>query len=272
MSQRRAFATCKSTAIHSGVQKPMQTIRDMLAFGLCMALTQFAVAPRPLIAQDSSAESGANIADADLQSLRASAEAFADAFNRHDAAALAAMWTPDGEYTSEEGARFEGRDAIRRQYEEFFAANDDIKMRVAVESIRLLSPTTAIEEGRTTLVPMPPGAPGASQYTALHVKQDGRWLLASVRDTRVEIPSTYGHNARSRIPGWRLGVRTRRRSRGSDLPLDRAEELSRAPVQDRLATAASNPHQPTSSAGTHCETELRLGLSFPGAAEPKAFG
>jgi hypothetical protein len=52
--------------------------------------------------------------------------------------------------------------------------------------LRLLSDNVAIEDGRAIVDPPPPGAPGVSQYTAIHCNVDGKWLMASVRDTWVE--------------------------------------------------------------------------------------
>ena len=50
---------------------------------------------------------------------------------------------------------------------------------------RLLSDTAAIEEGNT-LVEVPPAAATIGRYMAVHVKVDGKWQMASVRDALVE--------------------------------------------------------------------------------------
>ncbi len=60
-----------------------------------------------------------------------------------------------------------------------------------IDSLRLLSDSAAIEEGRTIIEPAPTGSPGISKYTAVHVKIDGKWLMASVHDEWIESPSTY---------------------------------------------------------------------------------
>ena len=87
--------------------------------------------------------------------IKATAEAFSKVFADKDADALAEMWTSDGEYIDENGNRFAGRDAIKQEYKNFFEAHPDIKMTVNTYSIRLLSPTTAIEEGITSVEPLP---------------------------------------------------------------------------------------------------------------------
>ena len=62
-----------------------------------------------------------------------------------------------------------------------------------IDSLRLLSDDAAIEDGRAMLDPTPAGAPAISKYTAVHVKVDGKWLMSTVRDVRIETPSGY-HN------------------------------------------------------------------------------
>jgi hypothetical protein len=76
-------------------------------------------------------------------------------------------------------------------------------LRLEIDSIRLINPQTAIEEGRAALTPQPPGAVRVmSSYTAVHVKQDGKWLMADVRDTRLELPPDPG---RLEDLGWLVG-------------------------------------------------------------------
>lgn len=129
----------------------------------------------------------------ELQAIRRASAEFVNAFNQHDYKSLAEMWTVDGDYVDETGTVYAGREAIADEYQKFFAVNDDIKMHVAIDSIRLLNGTAAIEDGRAYLFPEPAGAPGHSRYTAVHVKVDGKWLMSSVRDARVATPTGY-HN------------------------------------------------------------------------------
>jgi uncharacterized protein (TIGR02246 family) len=128
---------------------------------------------------------------ADLSAIRAAGLAFVEAFNKHDAKAVADHWTDSGEYVGEDGASLSGRPAIEKAYAAFFADNPEAKIRVVVDDLRLLSDDAAIEDGRTMVEPPPAGAPAIGKYTAVHVKRDGKWLMATVRDTRVETPSAY---------------------------------------------------------------------------------
>lgn len=128
-----------------------------------------------------------------LAAIRAQSEAFVAAFNRQDADAVAAFWTQDGEYVDDAGRRFVGREAIAQGYAEFFAQGGEHEMHLMIDSLRMLSDDAAIEDGRAVVDPAPAGAPGVSKYTVVHVRVDGEWLMASVRDTWMETPSEY-HN------------------------------------------------------------------------------
>ena len=92
------------------------------------------------------------------------------------------------------GERFAGRQPIQAEYTALFDnSSDDLDLQLEIDSIRLINPQTALEEGRVALVPQPAGGTRVmSRYTAVHVKQDGKWLMADVRDTRVELPPDLG--------------------------------------------------------------------------------
>ena len=128
---------------------------------------------------------------ADLAAIREASEAFVVAFNKHDAKAVAAHWTESGDYIDDSGQTFAGRDAIEKAYSDFFASNSSAQIRIVIDSLRVLGDSAAIEEGRAILDPAPPGAPAIGKYTAEHVKVDGKWLMARVRDLRIEPPSAY---------------------------------------------------------------------------------
>lgn len=136
---------------------------------------------------------GSETTDADA--ISAASEAFVAAFNSHDAVAVAASWTADGAFVDESGATYEGRAAIEKEYAAFFEQNPGVRLRLFVDSIRLLSDTAAIEDGRA-FVDSPDGAsPAFGKYVAVHVKADGKWLMSLVRDTRVEVASAHANVA-----------------------------------------------------------------------------
>jgi uncharacterized protein (TIGR02246 family) len=160
-------------------------------------------APEQAAARSKTTAAIAPGAPADEKAIRESAQAFTDAFDRGDAKAVADLWSADGDYIDENGQRVRGRDAIARAYEEFFAANPGVKIKVEIDNIRLLGTDTAIEDGRSALDPAPPGPPATNRYTAVHVKRKGKWLLASVRDARIELSVGEAH---LRALDWLVGA------------------------------------------------------------------
>jgi len=125
------------------------------------------------------------------QAVRKAASDFDQAFNTGDAEKVAGLWTTDAEYVDEDGQRYAGRDVIKKEYAEFFAANPQAKISSVTDSVRLINDSTALEDGRAMIQPPPAGAPGSSRYTAIYVMQDGKWLLSSVHDMKVASPSNY---------------------------------------------------------------------------------
>jgi uncharacterized protein (TIGR02246 family) len=129
--------------------------------------------------------------DAELSAIRAASEEFVAAFNAGDAQAVAAHWTAKGELVNEAGQKFVGREAIAGEYEALIKAMPQAKMRIVIDSLKLLSDSAAIEEGRAMLDPAPAGAPAISKYLVVHVKENGKWRMSTVRDSRLELPSAY---------------------------------------------------------------------------------
>ncbi|HTU25451.1 MAG TPA: SgcJ/EcaC family oxidoreductase, partial [Pirellulales bacterium] len=92
--------------------------------------------------------------------IRSSAKAFVTAFDRGDAAAIAGLWTADGEYLDDAGNRFSGRKAIEQEYVRFFAEHPGAKIEIKIDAIRLIGADAAIEDGHAVLtLPHSPAQP-----------------------------------------------------------------------------------------------------------------
>src|SRR4051812_43468897 len=121
---------------------------------------------------------------AEEQAIRKAAEKFVSAYDRGDATAVAAHWTEDGEYTIGQQS-VKGRDAIAKLYAEFLHAHPGSKMDVKIDSIRVVAPTVAIEQGTASVSNSANGPGSASSYSAVHVKQGDKWLMVSVRESEL---------------------------------------------------------------------------------------
>ncbi len=126
----------------------------------------------------------------DQAALQKRAEAFVEAFHKGDALALAAFWTPDGDYTDQTGRQLKGREAITKAFQELFAGHKGLKLRIESTALRFLTPDVAVEDGKTEVV-APDGPPSRVRFTAVHVKKGGDWYLGSVRDAPFTPPSNY---------------------------------------------------------------------------------
>jgi uncharacterized protein (TIGR02246 family) len=128
---------------------------------------------------------------ADEEAIRSAIIAFAKAYNSGDAKAIAALFTPDGQIVTEEGETIEGREAIEEGFKDVFAETPEVKMEIFVDSIRFIGTELALEVGATKEFPAPGETPEYGRYTVLHVKRDGKWLMAAARDTEGEPPTAH---------------------------------------------------------------------------------
>ena len=125
-----------------------------------------------------------SVQTADEKAIRSTAEAFTSAFNKGDAKAITDLWTKECEYVDETGRIFRGRDAIEKEYAAFFAANPGLKMETSISSIRIIG-HSAIEDG-TAIVKNANGVIiSQASYTAIHLKEGDKWLMASVRERAI---------------------------------------------------------------------------------------
>jgi uncharacterized protein (TIGR02246 family) len=140
----------------------------------------------------------------DENAIRKSGIAYIEAFNRQDAEAVAALWSPDAVYTNPRtGEEVVGRAGIKQQLVGIFAESKDIKLEVKIDSIRFLSPSVAIEQG-TARVLRPGEEPDETVYAAVYVKSAGNWLL----DQMSEEPVTVFHSNYQHLKEleWMLGT------------------------------------------------------------------
>ena len=85
---------------------------------------------------------------ADEAAIRKMVASYVEAFNSHDAEALADHWSPDAVYLNRTtGEEVVGRTAIAEQFRALFEEQPELKLEVTVESIQFISPTVAIEHG-----------------------------------------------------------------------------------------------------------------------------
>lgn len=140
----------------------------------------------------------------DEAAIRKTVESYTAAFNKRDAMALAAHWLPEAVYIDpDSGTNIVGRPAIEKHFAEVLKDLKNVKLAVAVESIRFISPHVAVEQGTATTMGLTK-EPAKSSYTAIHLKRDGKWLLDRV--TEEEVPTVVSHYEKLKDLEWMIGA------------------------------------------------------------------
>lgn len=158
--------------------------------------------------------SGAEANEEANKAIRAAAQLFVEAFNHGDAKQLSELWTVGGSLADEQGELVKGRQAIEAKYAALFKESPGAKIEVTINSIEFPTPTVAIEDGVSRITTQSAAPPGASQYTAVHTLENGKWLMSSVREASIPTPSNF---VRLRQLQWLIG---KWRAKSNDLSFD----------------------------------------------------
>lgn len=182
-------------------------MRTPLVLSIAVGLTvgwMFASSNQVPLAQSQDTKTTKLAVPNELDLLRASAEQFEAAFNKGDANAIAAQFAENAEVVDEDGNVVIGRESIQTRFAEIFKKYPKARIAVELTSLRQLSPVVAVEDGysATTLDPEETGS--RSPYTIVHLKRDGKWLMASVRDFPEEETETTAHDELQPL-AWLVG-------------------------------------------------------------------
>lgn len=83
-----------------------------------------------------------------------------------------------------------------------FEDQPDLNLKVSVTSVQFVSPKVAVESGSTSLI-SPNSEPEEIEYSAVHIKEAGKWLIDRVTDKSKEvIPS---HYEQLKVLEWMIG-------------------------------------------------------------------
>ena len=131
----------------------------------------------------------------DVAAIRALQVKQAEAWNRHDAKAYAALFSVDGDVVNVLGWWWRSRAEIERKLTDAFAwVFRDSTLTFTDVDVRMLDASTAIAHARWTLdgAKVPPGAP-APPRTGIQLqilrKEAGTWQIVSFQNTN-SIPET----------------------------------------------------------------------------------
>ena len=139
----------------------------------------------------------------DEKAIRSAVDAFAQAFAKGDAKAIAGLFTENGEAVDPEGKAIQGREALENHYAARLAEIPEAKLEPGVESIKPLAPGVATVNGRSRVVGSDGSEVGGARYAATFVERDGKWLVASLRE--VPETKTVSHYERLKELEWLVG-------------------------------------------------------------------
>jgi uncharacterized protein (TIGR02246 family) len=116
----------------------------------------------------------------------------ADAWNRHDASAYAALFTEEGDCINLVGWWWKGRAEIQSKLSAAFAfVFHDSRLEITETTTRFLGPDVAVAHVRWTMTgaKTPPGMPEPRQGIEIQVlqKKSGHWLIQSFQNT-ISVP------------------------------------------------------------------------------------
>lgn len=123
----------------------------------------------------------------EITGLQKAASDFVIAYNKKDAAAVAQLFAENGETINLEGeVTNSGRAEIKAGYEAIFADPDGPEISIEVASVRLITPSLAVEDGTFHLAAADgEEATQSTSYTAVLIKNDsGVWEIASSRSLK----------------------------------------------------------------------------------------
>jgi uncharacterized protein (TIGR02246 family) len=127
-------------------------------------------------------------ANAEEQSIRAAAKEYVSALRRGDANRLKTMWTTDGEYIDAAGQSFKAQELIAQMKPAAEATGAPAAVNLPGSTIKFIAPAVAIEDGPNGRGASEDGSEATGGFSAVWVKRDGRWLLASLRESAAETP------------------------------------------------------------------------------------
>jgi uncharacterized protein (TIGR02246 family) len=131
-----------------------------------------------------------------------SAEKFVAAYNDHNTEELAKLFTEDAELLPLNEDPIYGREAIGKAFSTVFDANPQMKISLAMEAVKFITPDVAFEDGTTINFADGETPTTRSRYAVVHVKQNGVWRMKLVRELEEEPLTPY---ARLRDLEWMVG-------------------------------------------------------------------
>src|SRR5262245_46791435 len=149
-------------------------------------------AAQPVAQREPEAKAAGNKeSDAAKEAVMANVRTFTEAFNRRDMPAILKLFADDCVLTEADGTIVHGLKELEEELKESFEDDPDGKISVSVDLLRQVAPDVIIEEGKTMFFPDGKILTAETDYQAIHVKRDDRWLMKRVRSFNRVVLSPY---------------------------------------------------------------------------------
>jgi uncharacterized protein (TIGR02246 family) len=127
----------------------------------------------------------------DEKSIQDAAVKFVDAYNNKDVDAMVALFDAKGRVEEADGTVVAGEAAIRAAFTEAFQAEPDAQIGLEMDSLKLITPDVAVEEGATEFFPDGDILTSRGRYLVVHQKKEGKWRMISSRSLEKEVLSNF---------------------------------------------------------------------------------
>jgi uncharacterized protein (TIGR02246 family) len=169
-------ARCPERSIH-----PWRTAMHWKSIVLCTLLALVVLAAAFTTAQDKTAKDPKR--EADRLAIDKLTKDMIQAFDKRDAAAIAANWTQQGEFIRNDGAPVRGRAEIRKGYAEFFKTlKGKPKLEIQSDAVRFPSADMAVSEVTVRLKNDDGEIVASGRQAIMAVREGGRWKVAHVHE------------------------------------------------------------------------------------------
>lgn len=140
-----------------------------------------------------------------IEEVRGTLRDYVAALRNRDVASLVSHWSEAGESINlDSGEATKGRTSIGRVFASLFEREVDADVRIDVTAVRPIRDEVAIVDGVSTLV-CAGERPARSRFSAVLAKQNGRWLLESVREAAMPASGDAEIAKPLSRLGWMLG-------------------------------------------------------------------
>jgi uncharacterized protein (TIGR02246 family) len=122
--------------------------------------------------------------------VKAALKSYAEAFNKNDAQAAAALWATKAVYVDRAtGERSQGREAIQADLATLFKEHRGVRLTATLAGVRFIKPDVAMADGVATVF-RPGEDPTETAFSVVLVKEGDNWLIDSVQETDTPTPPT----------------------------------------------------------------------------------